>query len=32
VSRLRQLGWSAPTSLEIGLQRAYQDFQANVRA
>ncbi len=31
VSRLKQLGWSAPTSLETGLQRAYQDFQASAR-
>ena len=31
VSRLRQLGWSAPTALETGLQRAYLDFQASLR-
>jgi GDP-L-fucose synthase len=31
VSKLRQLGWSAPTSLEAGLQRAYQDFLASLR-
>jgi GDP-L-fucose synthase len=32
VSRLEKLGWSAPTSLETGLERAYQDFQASSRA
>ena len=32
VSRLRELGWSAPTSLETGLLRAYHDFQSSLNA
>jgi GDP-L-fucose synthase len=29
VSRLNKLGWSAPTSLQAGLTRAYADFLSN---
>jgi GDP-L-fucose synthase len=32
VTRLAQLGWSAPTSLEEGLKRAYADFCGKVAA
>jgi GDP-L-fucose synthase len=30
VSRLAALGWSAPTSLQIGLKQAYADFRARL--
>jgi GDP-L-fucose synthase len=29
VSRLNALGWRAPTSLSVGLAKAYEDFQSN---
>jgi GDP-L-fucose synthase len=32
VSRLNKLGWSAPTSLQAGLTRAYADFLSNYAA
>jgi len=32
VSRLNELGWSAPTSLPAGLARAYTDFLNNLGA
>jgi len=30
VSRLRKLGWSAPTDFEVGMKQAYQWYVANV--
>jgi dTDP-D-glucose 4,6-dehydratase len=30
VSRLRALGWSAPTDFESGMQKAYEWYVANV--
>jgi GDP-L-fucose synthase len=32
VSRLNELGWSAPTSLQAGLAKAYTDFINNLGA
>jgi GDP-L-fucose synthase len=31
VSRLRALGWVAPTGLETGLKQAYEDFKSTLR-
>lgn len=31
VSRLKALGWTAPTTLKAGLAKAYQDYIGNVR-